>query len=191
MELQHFNVKLFVDGSEDSLESLIPIFHQWIQQKVFDELLLDVADYRHVSAGPGVILIGHEADYSVDNTDGRLGVLYNRKAPLEGTNVDRLKQATRSAITAFQKLDADARAKGKFRFTGKEIEILVNDRLLAPNTPQTRAAFEPELKEFCSKLFGKGAFTLSFEDDPRKRFAASVKPAQPLSAEALLASLAS
>jgi len=191
MELQHFNVKLFVDGSEESLEPLIPIFHAWIQQKVFDELLLDVADYRHVSAGPGVILIGHEADYSVDNTDGRLGVLYNRKAPLDGTNIDRLKQATRAALTAFQKLDADARAKGKFRFAGKEIEILVNDRFLAPNTPRTRAAFEPELKSFCSKLFDGIQYSLSFEDDPRKRFAASVKPAQPLSADALLANLAS
>ena len=31
-------------------------------------------------AGPGVMLIGHQADYSVDNTDDRLGVRYNRKA---------------------------------------------------------------------------------------------------------------
>ena len=43
-----------------------------------------MADYRHVPEGPGVMLIGHQANYSVDNTDNRLGVRYNRKEPLEG-----------------------------------------------------------------------------------------------------------
>src|SRR4029077_10076795 len=67
MELQHVNVKLIVRTPEEvDLEPLIPIFHGWIQGRVCDELLLDIADYRHVPAGPGVVLIGHEADYSVD-----------------------------------------------------------------------------------------------------------------------------
>ena len=63
---------------------------------MFGELLLDVADYRHVPAGPGVMLIGNEGDYSVDNTGDRLGIRYNRKAALDGDNQDRLRQAARS-----------------------------------------------------------------------------------------------
>ncbi len=101
MNLQHVNVKLLLaNPAEVHLDPLIPVFHSWIQDKVFDELLLDIADYQHVPDGPGVVLIGFEGDYSVDNTDHRLGVRYNRKTPLDGTNQDRLKQAARAALTA-------------------------------------------------------------------------------------------
>ena len=91
LELQHINVKLFVNDAEKiDLEAVIPVFHRWIQEQIFDELLLDVANYSHVPDGPGVVLIGHEADYALDNTDGKLGVRYNRKAPMAGKNQDRL-----------------------------------------------------------------------------------------------------
>ncbi|PYU19621.1 MAG: hypothetical protein DMG32_24145 [Acidobacteria bacterium] len=67
MHLEHVNVKLLVKSPEEvDLEPLIPVFHSWIQAQVFEELLLDVADYRHVPAGPGVVLIGHQANYSVE-----------------------------------------------------------------------------------------------------------------------------
>ena len=49
------------------------VFHQWIRDSVCPEMLIDVADYRHVPAGPGVMLIGHEANYSLDNRENRLG----------------------------------------------------------------------------------------------------------------------
>src|SRR5665213_978483 len=134
MTLQHVNVKLLAKNPEQvDLEPLIPIFHGWIQGQVFEELLLDVADYRHVPAGPGVMVIGHQADYSVDNTDDRLGVRYNRKAPLDGNNQERLQQAARAALIAFQRLETDPRLGGKLRFNGQDLEIFINDRILAPN----------------------------------------------------------
>jgi hypothetical protein len=189
MDFQHVNVKLFVEGSEASLEPLVTVFHRWIQEKVFDELLLDVADYRHVYAGPGVILIGHEANYSLDNTDNELGVLYNRKAVVEGTNQDRLKQAARSVLTACQRLEAEPKLNGQIHFAGKRIDLTINDRFLAPNEPATRAAFEPELKEFCKKLFGGNGYSAAFEENPRKRFGVSLQASQPIAAETLLANL--
>ena len=64
MQLQHVNVKLLIQNGEGaSLEPLIPVFHGWIENQVAkDELLIDVADYSHVPAGPGIVLIGHEAN---------------------------------------------------------------------------------------------------------------------------------
>src|SRR5581483_10654466 len=111
------------------LEVLIPIFHNWIQEQPFPEKLLDVADYRHVPEGPGVVLIGYQGDYSVDNTDNRLGIRYNRKAVLDGENDDRLRQAARATLTAAQRLEADSRLNGNLRVNGQEMEISVNDRL--------------------------------------------------------------
>jgi hypothetical protein len=190
MDLQHVNIKLFVDGSEASLEPLVPIFHRWIQEKALEELLLDVADYRHVHAGPGVMLIGHQANYSIDNTDDKLGLLYNRKTVFEGTNQDRFRQAARAALTAYQRLVAEPKLEGKIQFNSKEIQLLINDRFLGPNTAETRAEFEPEVKSFCSELLGSGDYTLCFEKDPRKRLSVTIRSSQPISSEQLLSNLA-
>jgi hypothetical protein len=191
MNLQHINVKLFVENSADQLdlEPLIPIFHNWIQEQVFDELLIDVADYRHVPAGPAVTLIGHQANYSVDNTCNRLGVRYNRKAAFEGSNQDRFVQAARSALKACQRLESDQRLKGDLRFNGREIELTINDRLLAPNSDATRAAAEPELRAFCHRLFGGAEYSLSYGNDRRNLFAAVVKTSKSFSVADLLANL--
>src|SRR5579872_5362414 len=128
MQLQHVNVKLLVRNPEEvDLEPLIPVFHGWIQNQIGEGLLLDIADYRHVDAGPGVVLIGHEGNYSVDNTDHRLGVRYNRKAALDGSNQERLRQAARAALSACERLEAEPLLGGKLRFNGQEIEISIND----------------------------------------------------------------
>ena len=190
VQLQHVNVKLLLRNPEEvDLEPLIPVFHDWIRDQVGEGLLLDVADYRHVDAGPGVVLIGHEGNYSVDNTDNRLGVRYNRKAVLDGSNQDRLKQAARAALTTCQRLEADPRLGGKLRFNGQEIEIFINDRLLAPNSDATREAFDSDFQIFFEKLFRGREFSMSYGSDPRKLFAVSVKAAQPFPVTDLLKNL--
>ena len=182
MELQHVNVKLFARANaEFDFGALIPVFQNWIEKQSGDELLLDIADYSHVHDGPGVVLIGHEGDYSVDNTDGRLGVRYNRKAVLDGGNQDRLIQAARAALTAFARLEADERVAGKLGFDGRGIEVFINDRLLAPNTESTRKAAEGEFQTFFRRLFGKPEWSLSYASDPRRLFAATAKVSAPLS----------
>lgn len=192
MDLQHVNVKLLVqDPEEVDLEPLIPIFHSWIQDQVCEELLLDIADYRHVDGGPGVVVIGHQANYSVDNTDNRLGVRYNRKAVLEGSNQNRLKQATRSALRACQRLESEPRLDGKLRFNGQEMEVFINDRLVAPNRDATREALSCEFASFFQELFGGSEYSLSYGRDPRRLFTVSVKTSQPFAVADLLKNLTS
>jgi hypothetical protein len=192
MDFQHVNVKLLVnDPGGVDLEPLIPIFHRWIQGRVFEELLLDIADYRHVYAGPGVVLIGHQADYSVDNTDNRLGVRYNRKAPLDGSNQNRLIQAARAALTACRHFEAEAGLQGKLRFNGQDVEIFINDRLLAPNDDATRAALKPEFDSFAATLFGGSDYALSYNTDPRRLLSVSLKASRPFTVADLLVNLAS
>ena len=195
MQLQHVNVKLLVqdpgDSGQASLERLIPVFHGWIEKQSGDEeLLIDIADYTHVPAGPGVVLIGHEGNYSVDNTGNRLGVRYNRKAALDGSNQDRLAQAARSALTASRRLETDPRLDGKFRFNGQDIEIFINDRLIAPNSAETREAFDADFQLFSRKLFREKEYSISYGTDPRSLFTAYVKAARPCSVAELLEALA-
>jgi len=190
MEIQHVNVKLFVkNAGEVDLEALIPVFHGWIQNQSRGELLLDVADYRHVPAGPGVVLIGHEGNYSLDNTSNWLGVRYNRKAALEGTNQDRLVQATQAALAACRRLETDPRLDGMIQFDGREIEVFINDRLLAPNKPETRRAAGSEFRTFFSTVFGDIEYAVSYPQDPRSLFSVHVKTSQAFDTTELLNNL--
>ena len=191
MQLQHVNVKLLVqNGDSARLEPLIPVFHSWIEGQNGDELLIDVADYTHVPAGPGIVLIGHEGNYSLDNTGNRLGVRYNRKAALDGGNQECLAQAARAALTACRRLEAEPRLDGNFRFNGQDIEIFVNDRLIAPNTAATRATFDADFHTFSQRLFRGKEYSISYVDDPRSLFTANVRAARPFSVAELLESLA-
>lgn len=221
VELQHINVKLLLKDSENlNLDSVIPVFHSWIQNQIFDELLLDVADYRHVKDGPGLMLIGHEADYSLDNTDGIRGVRYNRKAPLAGTNLDRLIQAARSALLACQRLESmsdnkyyvkspDPSFDGRLQFNGLDVQVIINDRLLAPNNKTTREAVAPDFQRLASKLFGvprpsrledpeakpnefaaQDPYSLTYDSDPRHLLSARISASKPFSTGALLNNLA-
>jgi hypothetical protein len=190
MQLQHVNVKLLVQNPEGAnLEPLIPVFHSWIENQNGDELLIDVADYTHVPAGPGIVLIGHEGNYSVDNTGNRLGVRYNRKAAFDGGNQDCLAQAVRSALKACQRLEEEPRLEKKFLFNGQDIELFVNDRLVAPNNAATREAFDEDFHLFSRKLFRGKEYSISYGMDPRSLFTAFVKAARPFSVSELLEAL--
>jgi hypothetical protein len=187
MNVQHVNIKFYVQNpGEVELEKYSGIFNQWIQRHVMEELLVDVADYLHVCDGPGVILIGHEANYSLDNTAGRLGLLYNRKAQLEGTTADKLIQAARAALNAAHLLEKE----NGVNFNGREAQIILNDRLIAPNTAETLSALEPDLKIFFDKLYNGAKYTLTRgSTDPRERFTADVNSSSDFDVETLLENL--
>lgn len=190
MDIQHLNVKFFVEqpGAVD-FEPFLSIFNRWIQDGVCDELLVDVADYRHVIAGPGVVLIGHEANYSVDQTGNRLGLLYNRKAHVAGSVQDRLRQAVRSALLACRRLEEDPGLQGTLRFRGQEVHLLINDRLIAPNTEDTFAAFTPDLHVLFDRLYGEANYTIRHVADPRERFTVHVETPTPFDVAVLLNTL--
>src|SRR5262249_35071111 len=69
----------FRDSSNLELDAFVPVFQRWIREHVLSDLLVDVASYSHVRHGPGVVLIGDACDYSIDEQDGRRGLLFNRK----------------------------------------------------------------------------------------------------------------
>lgn len=83
-DLQRLNIKFYLeDETSVSPEEVFRIFNRWISEPR-DEVLTDVADYTHIPNGPQTMLVGHESDYSLDNTDGRMGLRYGRKRPVDG-----------------------------------------------------------------------------------------------------------
>lgn len=172
MNLQHVNIKLFLDGELSiDLEPVIYLFHRWVAEQSMEELLIDVADYRHVPQGPSVLLVGLEADYIFDNTGGRYGLVYNRKAPLDGSNEERFLQALRSAAHAAALLETEF---SPLKFDRRSFLWSIRDRALAPQTAATVAACEPLLTGFVRNTLGLSDCQVTFDRDPRRLVSAEV-----------------
>ena len=81
--------------------------------------------------------------------------------------------------------------KGKLRFNGRDIEVFINDRALAPNNDATRAAAQPELEAFFGEMFGGAEYTLTQETEPRGLFGVRAKTNKSFALADLLANLGS
>jgi hypothetical protein len=180
MELQHLIIKIPVDGALGlDPAKIVDVLHQWVARQVMPGVLLvDVAELLHVPNGPGVIAVGHEADFALDHTGDAWGVLYRRKTILPGTNRERIAQAIQSA--AQMALRLQEAFPGALKLSCTEFDLIVNDRGLAPNTSETYAAALPEIEAGLRGVFGHGDFNLTHHDgERRQRFGVTVKSAQP------------
>ncbi|MFQ5849537.1 MAG: hypothetical protein ACE5JU_02985 [Candidatus Binatia bacterium] len=189
MDLQKINVKFFVeDSNRVPLTAFINIFHSWIQASDGD--YYDLVDYSHMYAGPGILLIAHEANISIDNAGNRVGLLYNRKQPLQGTNREKLRLIFRSALESCRRIEEEPSLHGKFKFRGNESLFLINDRLFASNTEGTFHAIKPDLEDLATSLYAGANFSLhQKKDDFRERFAAEIKSSVDFDISTLLKNL--
>jgi hypothetical protein len=167
MDLYKIGIKIFVtDPPAVRLRDFIPVFHGWIQQqKVAGHQLIDVHDYSHVHNGPGILLVSHEANFSMDQEGGRLGLFYYRKRPLDGGFEANLKSITQTALQACKLLESEPKLDG-IKFDTREILVIANDRLLAPNDAAARATIEPIIV----RTLGKATLAPQAAD-PRERLA--------------------
>jgi len=168
-DLSKFAVKFFVaDPGAVDLREIIPVFHSWIQKQNFPgHLLIDVHDYSHVPDGPGILLVAHEGNFSLDRQEGPLGLLYYRKRPLDGNAGANLRTVLQAARQACRLLEAEPKLKG-IKFREDEVLVIANDRLLAPNTPEALAAFQPVVAAALGEIFPGTKFKLS-ANSPDKR----------------------
>ena len=134
-------------GSTAEAEEFIPVFHRWITEQVLPELLIDVADYSHVPEGPGVLLIGHDAQYGYDQRRGEPGLLYSRRRETSrelsgvGSLEERLRSLLACAFRACDLIEAEPQLEGRVAFDRHRLELRVNDRLV-PQGEDTSAELE-------------------------------------------------
>lgn len=173
MDLHKINVKFYLqDGQDIEPEAWFRTFSTWIPDTP-DEVLVDVADYSHVHQGPVTLLVGHEANYSIDNTDGELGLLYNRKQPLDGDLSERLHTVFRNALKACRRLEADPTIGDKLRFRGNAALLVLNDRL--PNTEEILTALRPGLEGLLVALYAGANVSSRRNPDPKRRFTLNIQ----------------
>ena len=197
MDCVKIDLKLFLDDAADvELEAFIPVFHRWIQAQDWEDTLIDVADYRHVPNGPGVILVAHDAQYAMDTSDGRIGLLYSRRRETHASHqhirsmTQRLHSVVRSALTTCQRLEAEATLPRPLRFRGNELLLRFNDRLAAPNTAQAYDALRECLEPLLVQLYPGAPPQVDWVEDPATRLSLSIKADESPDVETLISRLA-
>ena len=196
MDCVKIDLKVYLDDASDvELEAFIPVFHRWIQAQDWEDTLIDVADYRHVPNGPGVILVAHDAQYAMDTSDGRVGLLYSRRRETHASHqhirsmTQRLRSVVRSALTTCQRLEAEPTWPQPLRFRGDELLLRCNDRLAAPNTAQTYDALRECLEPLLAQLYPGAPARVDRVEDPATRLSLSIKADEALDIETLISRL--
>jgi hypothetical protein len=177
MNLQKFGVKLFLNMNNSfQPKDFIPVFHEWIQNKVVeDHLLIDVADYSHMKDGPGVMLIAHEGNFSLDQENLQPGILYMRKVIIKGSFSDRFNKVLLTTIKAAKFLLDNHKG---INFINNSFRFIANDRLCAENTIDNQDLYKREIHKSLIRTYpncelkfndisGKNerlAFTVRFSD---------------------------
>jgi hypothetical protein len=183
---ERLQLKLYLAPSAHfELEALIPVFHRFIRDQVLKELLIDVVDYSHVPDGPGVVLIGHGADYYVGALDGAYGLVYSRKRGGPGADA-RLEDALRRLINAARLLEQE-NGLG-LRFNSADLSLRLTDRLHAPNDDATFVDTQAEVVALFGRVYGA---EVRVERLPASKEPLSlrIKPSSSPSLEALLEKL--
>jgi len=166
MDLYRLGIKFFGVASQpiEPME-FIPIFHEWIQkQTIENHLLIDVHNYSHVHDGPGILLVAHEGNFSMERADDRLGLLYYRKQP-----VQMFTEIIKPAVQGCRLLEDDSRLRGRLRFRNDEVLIVANDRLVAPNNDETFSTLETRVSAALNQVLGKSFKLFRISDDPKER----------------------
>ena len=136
MKVQRASLKLFFeDTSSVAADSWVPRFHRFLRDRSLPGSWIDVADYRHVPGGPGVVLVGHAADYRADER----GLTFVRKARFGEPELDpeaSLRELLRGAAAGASVLREEGIALRTDR-----LDLRVEDRLRAPNRPETLEAW--------------------------------------------------
>lgn len=183
---ERLQLKLYLEPSEHfELEALIPVFHRFIRDQLIKELLIDVVDYSHVPDGPGVVLIGHGADFYVGALDGAYGLVYSRKRGGPGPEA-RLQDALRRLINVARLLEQESSLK--WRFKSGELSLRLTDRLRAPNDDATFAASQAEVEALFGQVYG-GALAVERLPGSKEPLSLRIKVSSSPSLEALLEKL--
>jgi len=190
MKATRVDVKVFAaKDSHVEGEKVLKAFHGFIQQqKILDELILDVTSYEHVKDGPGAMLIGHEGMYGLDEGKGRLGLLYSqRRATVDGFE-QALRYTLRHALAAAALIEKEEQLGGAIKFPCDEIMVRINDRLHAPASPETWKLVEPIARKVLSEALGADV-GLEPHADRRELFTFTARAKKASSPDAVLAQL--
>ena len=191
MNTHKIAVKFYMDKGQDiAPETWFKTFNKWISANAGPDVLIDVVDYSHVQNGQVTLLVGHEYDVSIDDADGKRGVLFNLKRTAEeGDFAQHLSAAVKQACEMRRRIETDGDVGDQVAFRGNEVCLILNDRLQTPNADETVQAIQTDLDAVLGKLYGDAKVSISRRDDAKARLTLDVQAEGSWTADQLLANL--
>jgi len=145
--VKRFSIRLAAGEKPEGMpRAIVPVFHRWIHEDVVADIVpVDVADYSHVHQGPGVLLVGHYADFGLGDVAGTFGLRYLDKGrgPGDEPFSARVMTALDRALAAAARLESETGLR--FHRTGVELEIL--DRLQEVDKAEVQALLDASLAD--------------------------------------------
>ncbi|MEZ4297581.1 MAG: hypothetical protein R3B70_21650 [Polyangiaceae bacterium] len=155
MESERWSVKLPIAAPcPVERDRFVLFFHRLIQDASLPELTVDVTDYSHVPNGPGVMLICHEAHYSLDTSGAGLGLKCATRRGAQGDTKARIERALRKALTLASLMETHEVLAGQVRFDTRTALFAVEDRLAAPSTQATFNSIAPIVATVAERAWG-------------------------------------
>jgi proteasome lid subunit RPN8/RPN11 len=165
--------------------ALVAVLHRYVRESAVEGLLIDVADYRHVEGGPGVIWVGHECDYRIDPE----GLTYVHKGRDKGVP---LRVVLRRALGACRRLECEDGLEMRFR--SDEVRLTLVDRLALPGGDPTRSALIEAIERWFEDLYRPARVEVDRDErqdrDPRRLPSLRVRSAAAPGLDTLIARLA-
>lgn len=160
---QRIAVRFPLQHQIGDLEPAITVFHRCIQRGWLEGRLIDVADYRHVPSGPGVMLVGHDVDYALSHD----ALVLTRKRSADDDAATQLADLLRMAAVAVEAFAYDGTLEVDADLGQATVTLL--DRALetelGEDAPDVLAdAIAPALHEAWG---GSAAVAGTTDDDPR------------------------
>ena len=126
-QIEKFDVGFdFIKGQPvpDETETIVA-FHTLIQRQGLGDTLIDVANYLHVTTGPGILLIGHQAFRTVQLEQAKAGIILSGRRMEVSSNTSFLEQHLQALVEFGLALEAHF---GRSLFDATKITIRINDR---------------------------------------------------------------
>ena len=176
IDLQRIHLKLLAEAPADFIvDPFLAIFARQRHDAESPEEWVDLADYAHMPKGAGMLLAGQRANFSIDLHDPGPGFLYGGKGGLKGSVEQRVLETFRRCLALVEALLAEPEYPPSLQPVWGAWELVVNDRLQAPNTVEIDALLRPGIVAALDFLFGPGAYTAERESDPRRRYGVSIR----------------
>ncbi|MCY4536001.1 MAG: hypothetical protein OXB91_11610 [Bryobacterales bacterium] len=171
-DLQRIDVKLLLDvPSKPDLDQFLVIFDRWRKDEDHPADWVDLADYAHLTSGPGILIAGKRDTFSVNLNPPGPGLLTSVRSGLAGSLEDRFREALRRATEFNAAVMAEPEFPVEFAVREGAWEIYLNDRLGYPNTDQMDRIVRPAV----ASALGIAPESLMREPDSRNRLGYSAR----------------
>ncbi|MBG99966.1 MAG: hypothetical protein CMN58_06435 [Solibacterales bacterium] len=176
VDLQRIHLKLLAEApSSFSVDPFLSIFARQRSEQENLECWVDLADYAHMPRGAGMLLVGHRANFSIDLGDPGPGFLYAGKLGLTGSIEKRILETFSRCLALVEVLLKQPEYPNSLEPCWGSWELVINDRLIAPNTAETDTALRSDIETALNVLFGSDNYTAELQNDPRKRYGLSIR----------------